>query len=92
LRAAHLRVQLQLPTHGGPFRAAKNQTALVIAQLRAAHPRRLAQRHAWNRGADGGRDTTGGAAAAARKSHARMLTRDKPVLSRALALWLRQWL
>ena len=64
--AAHLGRRHQLATHRRALRLTKNAAAQVFVQLHAAHPRRLALGHAWNRRTDGGRGAAGTAAGAAR--------------------------
>lgn len=62
---AELVIKGEVMTDPWPAGIAKQLTQIIIVELNAAYPRRLAIGHAWNGGADGRRDTAGAAACTA---------------------------
>ncbi|MBA4708318.1 hypothetical protein [Aquitalea aquatica] len=58
---AHFSRRLKAGTHRWPLGSAKQQAQIVSAELNAAHPGRLALRHARDGGGNGGCDATGSA-------------------------------
>lgn len=66
IRAAHLELRLQTRAACGPLRPAEDRTAQIVAELDAAHARRLAVRHARNRTRNRRRDTARAAIGTAR--------------------------